>query len=50
MSEEEVSIAIDEIVSSGLADFGAVMGKAMGSLKGKADGGMVSRIVKEKLS
>ena len=30
-----------------MADMGKVMGKAMNSLKGKADGAIISKLVKE---
>lgn len=54
MSEDEVrSIivkAITETGASGMADLGKVMGKIMPEVKGKADGSMVSNIVKEELS
>ena len=33
-----------------MADIGKVMGKAMASLKGKADGSLISKLVKELLS
>ena len=32
-----------------MADIGKVMGKAMNSLKGKADGSLISKLVKELL-
>lgn len=54
MSEEEVR----EVVAKKIADMGAegpqdmgkVMGPIMGMLKGKADGGLVSKVVKEELN
>ncbi len=53
MGEEEVrKIIRDKISSLGLSgpgDFGKLMGAAMGELKAKADGGMISRIAKEEL-
>jgi len=54
MSEEEVKKLVDEAVTStgatSPADMGKVMGALMPKVKGKADGGLVSRLVKEKLS
>lgn len=54
MSEEAVAAVIDEVIAkvgaSGPADMGKVMGAAMGQLNGKADGGIISKVVKEKLS
>jgi len=54
LSEEEVrevvSKKISELGASGPQDMGKVMGPIMGMLKGKADGGLVSKVVKEELS
>ena len=53
MSEEEVKKLVDEAVTAtgaaSPADMGKVMGALMPKVKGKADGGLVSRLVKEKL-
>ena len=54
LSEEEVTIkvqeAIEETGASSMQDIGKVMGSLKSSLAGAADMGMVSRVVKEKLS
>ena len=54
MGEEEVSKLVEEAVSqtgaSGMTDMGKVMGALMPKIKGKADGSLVSRLVKESLS
>lgn len=54
MGEDEVrKLVVDAISKSGAttpADMGKVMGVLMPQVKGKADGGMVSRLVKEELS
>lgn len=54
MSEEEVrgvvKDAISEAGATSPADMGKVMSLLMPKVKGKADGGMVSRIVKEELA
>lgn len=54
LSEEEVKQLVDEaIMASGaksITDMGKVMGILSGKIKGKADGGEVSRLVKETLS
>lgn len=54
MGEEEVRKLVEEAVTSTSAsapqDMGKVMGALMPKVKGKADGGMVSRLVKEALS
>lgn len=53
MSEEKVrelvKQAIDQTQSTSAKDMGKVMGTLMPKVKGKADGGMVSRLVKEEL-
>lgn len=54
MSEVEIKILVKEAVSQTgaktMADMGKVMGALMPKVKGKADGGMVSKIVRESLS
>lgn len=54
MSEEEIQAIVKETVQEVGAttpqDMGKVMGALMPKTKGKADGGLVSRIVKEELS
>jgi uncharacterized protein YqeY len=54
MDEEEIKKLVDEAVSStgatSAADMGKVMGALMPKTKGKADGGLVSRLVREKLA
>lgn len=54
MNEEEVSKLVDDAISqtgaTTMADIGKVMGALMPKVKGKADGGMVSNLVKSKLS
>lgn len=51
LSEEEIRSKINEITNvlgaTSMADMGKVMGKAMNSLKGKADGAIISKLVKE---
>ena len=53
MGEEEITKLVDEAIAatgaSSAQDMGKVMGALMPKTKGKADGGLVSRIVKEKL-
>ena len=54
MSDDEVRAAVKEQIekmgATDFSDMGKVMGVMMGKLKGKAEGGTVSRIVKEELS
>jgi|SRR3989344_730936 len=47
---EEVKKAIEETGASGPKDMGKVIGAVMAKIKGKADGTLVSRLVKEELS
>ena len=53
LSNEEVSVIIDEIITqigaSSAKDMGKVMGQAMQRLKGQADGKKVQELVKAKL-
>jgi uncharacterized protein YqeY len=53
LSEEELTKELKNIVdslgASSMSDIGRVMGKAMGLLKGKADGSLISKITKELL-
>ncbi len=54
LSEDEVRTIVKEVIAStgasGKSDLGKVMGALMPKTKGKADGGMVNRIVQELLS
>ncbi|MFV8826703.1 GatB/YqeY domain-containing protein [Alkalihalobacterium sp. APHAB7] len=54
LSEEEVTQIVQETISevgaTSTADFGKVMGAIMPKVKGKADGGLVNRLVKQHLS
>ncbi|MDV2683116.1 GatB/YqeY domain-containing protein [Alkalihalophilus lindianensis] len=54
LSEEEVSEivkeTIEEVGASTKADMGKVMGAIMPKVKGKADGGLVNRLVQQHLS
>ena len=53
MGEDEVrKLVVDAVAKSGAsspAEMGKVMGVLMPQVKGKADGGMVSKIVREEL-
>jgi len=54
MNEEEISKLVREAISqtnaSSITDMGKVMGVLMPKVKGKADGNLVSKIVKENLT
>jgi hypothetical protein len=50
MGEDEVRAEIKKIISANEGqDFGRTMGAVMGQLKGKADGALVQRIVREEM-
>ena len=53
LSEAEIKTELESIIvgvgASTMADIGKVMGKAMASLKGKADGSLISKLVKDLL-
>ena len=49
MSDSELKRLLEPVVASGETDFGKLMGNAMGVLRGKADGGRVSALLKEML-
>ncbi|MBI2011906.1 GatB/YqeY domain-containing protein [Candidatus Daviesbacteria bacterium] len=54
LSDEEltkiIDLAINEVGANSIADMGKVIGKVMSQVSGKADGGRVSNLVKQKLS
>jgi uncharacterized protein YqeY len=54
MSEEEIKKLVTEAIqqtgAASIQDIGKVMGALMPKTKGKADGGLVSKIVKEQLA
>lgn len=54
LSNEELTKLVDEAITeigaNSLQDIGKVMGVVMGKVAGRADGGTVSSLVKEKLS
>ena len=53
LSEQEIEVAVVEVITSfgdvTIADLGKIMGQVMARLKGKADGNLVREIVKSKL-
>lgn len=54
LSEDEIGKMVSEVIlesgASRPGDIGKVMGQVMAKVSGRADGGLVSEIVKEKLS
>lgn len=49
MGKADVERVVDEVIAAGASDFGGVMREVMAKLKGKADGKLVSEVVKVKL-
>ena len=49
-SDDEVRAAVREAIGGGAKDLGALMGKVMPLLKGRADGKAVNRIAREELA
>ena len=50
LSEAEVLIELEKLNLGNLPHFGAKMGRAMGVLKGKVNGSVISKIIKEHYS
>ncbi len=50
MSDEEISSIAREIIAGGISGFGAVMSAVMQQVKGRADGGVVKKIVEKILT
>tara|TARA_Y100001970_G_scaffold247353_1_gene316027 strand:+ start:76 stop:513 length:438 start_codon:yes stop_codon:yes gene_type:complete len=54
MSQEEINSIIDDVISelnaSSIKDLGRVMGLAISKIQGRADGSVISKLVKERLS
>jgi uncharacterized protein YqeY len=50
VSDDEIRAAVGAAIDGGAANVGAVMGKVMSQLKGRADGGTINAIVREELS
>lgn len=48
--KKELELIISSVGASSMADIGKVMGLAMSTLKGKADGSLISKLVKDILS
>lgn len=49
MGEQEIKKIVEEVKAGGLTDFGQVMKEVMAKVKGKADGNLVAKMVKETL-
>jgi len=48
--DEEIRAAVREAVAAGAVELGAVMGRVMPRFKGRAEGSVVNRIVREELA
>lgn len=48
-SEDDVRAAVREAIAAGAKGVGPVMGAVMPKFKGRADGGMINRVVREEL-
>ncbi len=50
MSETEVKVVVDAVISEmGVGNMGAIIGEVKKRTDGRADGGMIAKLVKEKL-
>ena len=47
---DEIRRAVREVIAAGAKDLGKVMGQVMPQFKGRADGKVVSQIVREELA
>jgi uncharacterized protein YqeY len=47
MSQEQVKAIAQEVLDSGITEFGLAMKEVMQRVKGQADGGLVSKVVKD---
>jgi uncharacterized protein YqeY len=50
LAPEEIRAAVREAIAGGAKDMGKVMGAVMPKLKGRADGSLVNKIVREELA
>jgi len=50
MSKEEIEKIVLEVIAEGVSDFGAVMKAAMAKVQGRADGKIVSEVVKRNIN
>ncbi len=50
LSDEELKKLLEPVVASGEKNFGLLMGQAMKTVKGEADGGRVANLLKQMLS
>ena len=48
-SEDDLRAAVRAVIAGGATNIGAVMGKVVSQFKGRADGGVISRIAREEL-
>jgi uncharacterized protein YqeY len=50
VSDDEIRAVVRSTIAGGASNVGAVMGKVMAQLKGRAEGGVINAIVREELS
>lgn len=50
VSDDEIRAVVRSTIAEGASNVGAVMGKVMAQLKGRAEGGVINAIVREELS
>ncbi len=50
MSEEEIRVAAKAAIEAGATSMGPLMGRLNAQLKGRAEGGLISKIAKEELA
>jgi uncharacterized protein YqeY len=54
LTEDEIAVVVDKVITdsgaSSMQDMGKLMGLLKGQLAGKADMGVVSKLIKSKLS
>lgn len=50
LSEEEVTAVVDQVIDSGVNNFGQAMKEVMAQTKGRAEGQLVQQLVKSKLN
>ncbi len=50
LSDEEIKTLLEAVVAGSEKDFGKLMGQSMAAVKGQADGGRVSSLLKQMLS
>ncbi len=50
LNEDEISIIVDDLIKQGISEFNLLMKEIMQKYKGKIDGNLASKIIKQKLN